>query len=99
MELEVLATPGMSNKNDNSVSQLFRLNNLNKYKKRKEQEEKEDFGNIPQSEIILVESILDRFVIPQDTSNVELVNIQLALKCLPRKVTLKVSLAKLSHQL
>ena len=53
---------------------------MQKYRKRKEREEKEDFGNIPEDEIFFIEKILDRFVIPQDTSNNEQVNIKLALK-------------------
>ena len=70
----------------NSASQLFRLNNLNKYKKKKEKIIKEDFGFIPEDEINYVESLLDSFIIPQDASNIEQLNISLAMKCLPNKV-------------
>ena len=78
LELDMMQTP--ANNHSNSVSQLFRLNNMQKYRKRKEREEKEDFGNIPEDEIFFIEKILYRFVIPQDTSNNEQVNIKLALK-------------------
>ena len=80
LELDMMQTPAVNNNQSNSVSQLFRLNNMQKYRKRKEREEKEDFGFIPEDEIFFVEKILDRFVIPQDTSNNEQVNIKLALK-------------------
>ena len=70
----------------NSASQLFRLNNLNKYKKRKEKNIKDDYGYIPEEELSYVESLLDSFVIPQDASNIEQVNVLLAMKCLPNRV-------------
>ncbi|CAI2360713.1 unnamed protein product [Moneuplotes crassus] len=78
-----IMSPELNQNISNSASQLFRLNNFNKYKKKKEKEEKEDFGVIPENEIIFVESLLDRFIIPQDTSNQDQINIKLALKCLP----------------
>jgi len=85
-ESGVIVSPGMNQNISNSASQLFRLNNLNKYKKKKEKEEKEDFGVIPEEELVFVESLLSRFIIPQDTSNQEQINIKLALRCLPSRV-------------
>ena len=85
-ESGVIMSPNLNQNLSNSASQLFRINNLNKYKKKKEKEEKEDFGIIPEEEILFVESLLDRFIIPQDTSNQEQINIMLALKCLPSRV-------------
>ena len=70
----------------NSASQLFRLNNLNKYKKRKEKTNKDDYGYIPEEELNYVEDLLDSFIIPHDASNIEQINVSLALKCLPNKI-------------
>ena len=85
-DAEMVSALILNSNQSNSASQLFRLNNLNKYKKNKEKMIKEDFGFIPEDEINYVESLLSSFVIPQDVSNIEQLNISLTLKCLPCRV-------------
>jgi len=82
----ILSSAGFNKTQNNSASQLFRMNNLNKYKKLKEKEDDDEVGYIPPEEIEYVEALLDRFIIPQDTSNAEQINIKLTMKCLPSKV-------------
>ena len=85
-EADVGSALVLNSNQSNSATQLFRLNNFNKYKKKKEKIIKEDFGFIPEDEINYVETLLSSFVIPQDASNIEQLNLSLALKCLPWRV-------------